>query len=389
MLFSPQNSIIGESQINEMLGTYVVGLTVSGNWSNTQYAGTAVDYTGLSFIAIYSNGTISSVTPTSVSPSVWGSTVGTQTATFTYTENRFSVTVSKDASVEAAIPVSLSITGDWSNPQYVEQAVDYTGLVFTVTYSDGNSSVVTPTSLSPSTWSSTVGTQSCTFSYTENGVTVTATKSASVVSPHNWSSWKNVGGTIFYIHASATGSYEFKNASGTVVSAPSVGTDCTNWTYRYDLDDYNVDKYYVVYNELYTLKRWCPYIDGAYVRVSTGYTATAIGSGKTNTAGIMAIDNGKYIQADSNGYPTVWYQIQQMRTNKVGGCDDWFVGSEYELDALRTSNAGDSATWFSGNHIWSSSETSATNAWFWLFNSSYWLSLNKYGNYCVCGVRAF
>ena len=231
MLFSPQNSIIGESQINEMLGTCVVGLTVSGNWSNTQYAGTAVDYTGLSFIAIYSNGTISSVTPTSVSPSVWGSTVGTQTATFTYTENRFSVTVSKDASVEAAIPVSLSISGDWSNTQYVEQAVDYTGLVFTVTYSDGNSSVVTPTSLNPSTWSSTVGVQSCTFSYTEDGVTVSVSKSADVLADGITDSWSTIAeradaGTAAQYYA--VGDFKYVNVSSGTVDQMSVNAG----TYR-------------------------------------------------------------------------------------------------------------------------------------------------------------
>jgi len=277
---------------------------------------------------------------------------------------------------------SLIIEGYWDNPQYTGGDVDTTGLTFKAVYDNRCIQVISPV-ISPTSWSTVPGDQTATFSYTYNGVTKTATKTATVeqrVRP-------KVGGIIFYIDSTADGTYTFYNANGTQVSAPSVGTDCTGWTY--EVTGASKDKYYVVYNELYTSKRWCPYIDGAYVKVSTGYTATAIGSGKTNTAGIMAIDNGKYIQADSNGYPTVWYQIQQMRTNKVGGCDDWFVGSEYELDALRTSNAGDSATWFSGNYIWSSSEYSANRARSWYYYGSLWYSNYKDYFGCVCGVRAF
>lgn len=280
------------------------------------------------------------------------------------------------------IPDHLEIEGTWAGPCLCGGPVseNIASMSFKCVYRNGSYSLVTPT-YTPTVWQDTEGEQTVVFSYEEGGVVITASKSAYINKP------KPVGGIIFYIDSTADGTYTFYNANGTQVSAPSVGTDCTGWTY--EVTGASKDKYYVVYNELYTSKRWCPYIDGAYVRVSTGYTATAIGSGKTNTAGIMAIDNGKYIQADSNGYPTVWYQIQQMRTNKVGGCDDWFVGSEYELDALRTSNAGDSATWFSGNYIWASSDYSANYARTWSYNNSNWSNDIKYGNACVCGVRAF
>ena len=61
----------------------------------------------------------------------------------------------------------------------------------------------------------------------------------------------------------------------------------------------------------------------------------SIGWGKINTEKVMTKDNGVYIAADSNGYPTIWYQLQQVRNAKVGGCDDWFIPSRDEAEELR------------------------------------------------------
>lgn len=363
-------------------------ISVSGSWANTQYTNTAMDTTGLTFTVTYNNGSTQTVTPVK-SPSTWGSSAGTQTATFSYTEAGTTVTTTKTATVVAITLSSLSVSGSWTNTQYTGQAPDITGLSFTATYNNGNTVSVSPSNItvSPSVWGSTAGTQTATFSYTSGGVTKTTTKTASVEASQPAGDRKPVGGIIFYIDSTADGTYTFYNSNGTQVSAPTVGTDCTGWTY--EVSGASKDKYYVVYDNLYTANRWCPYIDGAYVRVSTGYTATSIGSGKTNTAGIMAIDNGKYIQAYSNGNPTVWYTISQMRSSKLGGCDDWFVGSEDELEQLRLSGAGNSATWFSGNSIWSSSERSDSNAWRWNCDRSSWYNSRKNDGYCVCGVRAF
>ena len=280
------------------------------------------------------------------------------------------------------IPDHLEIEGTWNGICVCGHPVseNIQDMVFKCVYRNGSYSLVTPT-YTPTVWQDTEGEQTVVFSYEEGGVVITASKSAYINKP------KPVGGIIFYIDSTADGTYTFYNANGTQVSAPTVGTDCTGWTY--EVTGASKDKYYVVYNELYTSKRWTYYSNGAYVYTSLGVTAKNIGAGKTNTATVMSADSGAYITSDSNGYPTVWYQIQQMRTNKVGGCDDWFVGSEYELDALRTSGAGSSATWFSGNYIWSSSEYSANFARYWNYNNSYWSSLRKGNYFCVCGVRAF
>ena len=75
---------------------------------------------------------------------------------------------------------SLSVSGDWTNTQYVSTTPDITGLIFTCTFSDGNSSTITDVTVTPTTWSSTAGIQTATFSYTSGEVTVTAIKDADV-----------------------------------------------------------------------------------------------------------------------------------------------------------------------------------------------------------------
>lgn len=259
------------------------------------------------------------------------------------------------------VPTSLSIGGSWSNTQYTGQAVDYTGLSFTCTYSDGSTATVTPSSYSPTTWSSTVGTQTCTFYYTENGVTVSANKNANVAKPHNWSSWKYIGGTIFYIDSTST-TYEFRNASGTAVSAPTVGTNCADWTYRYDLDEYTKDKFYV-YRDLVTSKCW------GYYNITTSATGNSIGAGKTNTSKVLA-------KTDTSSYASgsIWEYIRSMRTTKVNGCDDWFVGCKDEYNELKSSGI---VSWFSSHNIWSSYEQDRELAVCSSYRFKLWLTAEK------------
>ena len=140
-----------------------------------------------------------------------------------------------------------------------------------------------------------------------------------------------VGGTIFYIDDTADGEYEFYDTDGNVIENVQVGD--RPYAYRV-VTPGTKDKYYVYHDELYDNTRWTYYKDGAYVFESTG-TSTSIGSGKTNTEIVMAKDNGAYITADSNGYSTIWYQLQQVRDAKIGGCDDWFVPSSVEVEELR------------------------------------------------------
>lgn len=171
------DTVSGQVMAN-VLADRPIELLVSGDWQNTQTIGVAPDTTGLSFTAKWGSGATESVTP-EVSPSVWGDT-GTQVATFSYTTAGYTVTATKEATVLPAMPASMEITGDWTNAQTVGAAPDPTGLVFTVSMSDNTQKTVTPTSVSPVVWDA-VGEQTATFSYTEAGATVSATKTAIVV----------------------------------------------------------------------------------------------------------------------------------------------------------------------------------------------------------------
>ena len=205
-----------------------VSLSVVGNWANTQYTSQPVNTAGLIFTVTYGSGKTASVSP-SVSPSTWSSTAGTQTATFSYTENGVTVSASKSASVIRKL-TSLTISGSWTNTQYTGQAVNYTGLTFTASYNNNTTATVTPSSYSPTTWGSTAGTQSCTFYYSENGITVNASKSASVVEP-----WYAVSITL----TNPNSALAFRSISGTLytnsacTSVASTNTKYTGTTFYY------------------------------------------------------------------------------------------------------------------------------------------------------------
>ena len=225
-----------------------------------------------------------------------------------------------------------------------------------------------------------------------------------------------VGGTIFYIDGTADGVYEFYDTDGNVIENVQVGDK----PYAYKVVTPGTkDKYYVYHDELYE-GNWTYYKDGAYVYEHLGMSES-IGSGKTNTETVMTKDNGAYITNDSNGLPTIWYRLQQVRNAKTGGCDDWFVPSRDEAEELRkaigfqhTSSVGPailsagkvtggviagtadgrahyiqlisddyicypSATKFLDTLIWSSSENTHTpeeamDAYCWLYRDQGWFS---------------
>lgn len=239
-----------------------------------------------------------------------------------------------------------------------------------------------------------------------------------------------VGGTIFYIDETADGIYEFYDYNENLIHDVKVGDK----PYAYKVVKAGTkDKYYVYHDEMYTSKRWTYYKDGVYVYDTIGSLSTAIGTGKANTDIMMTRDNGAYVAADSNGYPTIWYQLQQTRLAKAGGCDDWFIPSRLEIEELRkaigfqvitTSDepvilpagavtggviAGvadgkthyndkpgstvrtcyPSGTKFLNNNIWSSSEFSSQNAWLWHYANHVWGNTTKYDTLSVFFARAF
>ena len=233
-----------------------------------------------------------------------------------------------------------------------------------------------------------------------------------------------VGGTIFYIDEEADGVYEFYDYNENLIHNVQVGDK----PYAYKVVKAGTkDKYYVYHDEMYTSKRWTYYKDGAYVYDTIGSLGVEIGKGKANTEIMMARDNGAYVTADSNGTPTIWYQLQ------AGGCDDWFIPSRYEIEELRkaigfqvvtpadepiilsagkvtggviagtadgqahyrdyesnnTRTCYPSATKFLNNYIWSSSEYSSQAAWLWYCLGQSWHYGAKFSSTSVFFARAF
>ena len=206
-----------------------------------------------------------------------------------------------------------------------------------------------------------------------------------------------VGGTIFYIDDEADGEYEFFDVSGNPIENVQVGD--RPHAYRV-IKGGSKDKYYVYHDKVYNNARWTYYKDKNYVYESLG-ASKDIGYGKTNTEKAMAEDSGAYITGDSNGLSTIWYQLQQARIAKVGGCDDWYIPALYEIEKLRKaiksgiitggaiagSSYGDSV--FANKWVWSSSERSSESTWYWSCLSQHWDSFNKGLNYSVFFARAF
>lgn len=346
----------------------VINLIVEGSLG-TQIVGEPVDLTGVTIYALHYNGKKENVTnKVRLSRSNWSDTEGNQSVDIGYKGRRITLT----ANVSEVMLDSISVKTPPTVTSFAAGAdIDLTGLVLTATYTDGSTADVTQGyTFTPTVMAN--DTTSVTISYTENGVTKTTTQAVSLIANR-----KKVGGILFYIDSTADGTYTFYNGEGTQVAAPTVGTDCTDW--EYEVTGASKDKFYIVNNEKSETKR----IWGGYETL-IGASGTAIGTGKTNTA--IAIGS----VADEVG--SIWEYIRTMRTNKVGGCDDWFVGSKDELETLRTSGAGDSATWFSDKEIWSSSEYNVSRAWIWYHFSSSWvygLSGEKTNQEYVCGVRAF
>ena len=194
-----------------------------------------------------------------------------------------------------------------------------------------------------------------------------------------------VGGKIFYIDDTSTGgTYTFYDSEGDVLTDVRVGDS----PYAYTVSGTpSKDKYYVTRASAVTSKTWTYQKDGAWVYNLLG-AGTAIGTGKTNTALVLAADEGAY-EAYNN---TIWNSLKNINDNAVDGCNDWFVPSRYELEALRTAVDRDGnalTTLFSNTHIWSSSEYNANSAWAWYYNSQPWSNTTKDTTYALLAARAF
>ena len=194
-----------------------------------------------------------------------------------------------------------------------------------------------------------------------------------------------VGGTIFYIDETADGVYEFYDINENLIHNVKVGD--RPYAYRV-VTPGTKDKYYVYHDELYTSLAW------GMSGTPTGATGTEIGTGKSNTAKLLATD----AVSSTN---TIWYKLQQIRNASTGDCNDWFVPSKDEIEKLRLAVNSGSITGgaiaessyegsvFKNQYLWSSSEYSSNNAWFWNSYNQIWANRGKHNDYLVFFARAF
>lgn len=205
------------------------------------------------------------------------------------------------------------------------------------------------------------------------------------------------GGRIFYIDDTSDGIYEFFDADGNPIKNVQVGD--RPYYYRV-IKKGSKDKYYVYHDEIYDNLRWT-YCRGETYAYEFLDTSDDIGSGKTNTEKVMANDEGAYITGDSRGLPTIWYQLQQVRNAKAGGCDDWFVPSTFEVAKLKEAIelgiitegtiAGSSygGSVFTNKWLWSSSERSSQLVRYWSYIYQAWADYFKNYIRSVFFTRAF
>lgn len=208
---------------------------------------------------------------------------------------------------------------------------------------------------------------------------------------------KPVGGTIFYIDDTADGEYQFFDTWGNPVENVQVGD--RPYYYRI-VKKGSKDKYFVYYDEVFDKLRWTYYKDNNYVHESLS-TSRNTGSGKASTEIVMAKDSGTYVTPDSNRTSTIWYRLQQVRSDKGTGCDDWFVPSIDELELLRLAIKSGSVTGgivagssynksiFNNKWLWSSSEFLSQRAWYWHHVHQCWDGGNKGLDSSVIFTRAF
>ena len=120
-----------------------------------------------------------------------------------------------------------------------------------------------------------------------------------------------------------------------------------------------------------------------YYNITTGATANTIGSGKTNTAKVLAITDTSECNAAHGSIPSIWEWLNDVNSNAYGGCSDWFIGSIAELNALDLS--GKMGLFLDRNFWWSSFEYDSDYA----YSNDTWDTFTKDIGLGVVAFRAF
>lgn len=160
----------------------VKSIAITTQPTNTQYAGKALDLTGLVITATKNDGTTEVVTNKVIcNREVWGGAVET-VVTFGYKEKACYWTVTPTAVIPASMTVKTAPT---KTAYKFGEDIDLDGAVLEVTYNDSHKADVSGTAEGVTVSPTTMGadTASVTISYTEGETTVTASQSVTLVYP--------------------------------------------------------------------------------------------------------------------------------------------------------------------------------------------------------------
>lgn len=209
-------------------GVKLVSIAITTPPAKTTYvSGETFNPAGMVVTATYSNGATLKATGYSFSPDT-ALTDGTTSVTIEYTEGG----VTKTA--EQAITVVHRLTKIEITAQPTKKVYEYgdsfqsAGMVVKATYSDGATANVTGYSCSP-TLLSTVGTQTITVSYTENGVTKTATTSVTV-NRKTISAVPSQSGTLTYTGSSQSPTWTGYSTTQLTIGGTTSGTNAGSYT---------------------------------------------------------------------------------------------------------------------------------------------------------------
>ncbi len=147
-------------------------IALSGTYPTVFHQGDTFTHDGIVVTATYGDSSTKDVTSSVSFSTPDMSTTGTKTITVSYTENEVTKTATYDISVNApATLTSISLSGTYTTTFTQGDSFEHDGLIVTANYDDTTSKVVTGDASFSSPDMSTVGTQTITVSYTENGVT--------------------------------------------------------------------------------------------------------------------------------------------------------------------------------------------------------------------------
>lgn len=209
-------------------GVKLVSIAITTPPAKTTYvSGETFNPAGMVVTATYSNGATLKATGYSFSPDT-ALTDGTTSVTIEYTEGGVTKTAEQAITVVHRL-TKIEITAQPTKTTYeYGDSFQSAGMVVKATYSDGATANVTGYSCSP-TLLSTVGTQTITVSYTENGVTKTATTSVTV-NRKTISAVPSQSGTLTYNGGSQSPTWNNYSTTQLTIGGTTSGTNAGSYT---------------------------------------------------------------------------------------------------------------------------------------------------------------